>query len=854
MKLRIARAFFSVVALAGVSALARSDDLPGSRAPLATVTGRHSDGGSALGLRFEANVGQADPSVRFIARYGRATALLTSDAIVLLPPGGPPLPRHPDRRALAEGKVEPWRPSPSMRADVIRLRDADPRAALVGEDPLSATITSFHGPGAHGLAVPSFERVRTRSAYPGIDVVFHAGPRGIEIDFEVSPSADPSRIAFEHVGGEQAFEVQGDGSLASKGGARPIVLSPPRTFELAAGTRSPIASAWRSDATFAVGARSPQSAIVIDPVLDMATYLGGSGDDVTGIGGVALDGAGNIYVAGTTTSSDLPVSAGAYDTTLAGADDVFVAKTSADGKTLLYCTYLGGSGIETYAYLERPIVVDAGGAVFVSGQTASSDFPTTPGAYDTTPNGGYDAYVTKLAPDGKSLLYSTVVGGTGDDHGFGIAVDAAGAAYLGGWTKSLDFPITSGSIASSATDFVLKLAPNGGSLVYSTHAGGPTMVIFALAAQNGIATVTGDTRNDAFPITPGAFQPTYGGGLFDVAVMQLNAAGTDYRYSTYLGGDQLDESFAIALDGAGNAVVVGDTYSANFPTSTNAFQKSFGGDKDAWIAKLDAKGQKLLYGSFIGSTEYDGATGVCVDPLGNAFISGLTMGALPAKSSCTPSGLGYIQMLEPSGNVRFSTLVPDQVFAVACGPSRVVGFMSAVADDRATPGAYDTTTNGGTDLVLFGLRAGPGPAGVECKPCDGAFDGGTSRACDDPARPLCNAGGPLSGACTECNAADATRCPNGKVCDLLTGVCTDPPPDGGVLDGGAEAGEAGPADAAGLDEAGSDTGRAPRDRDEDEEPSCSCRTAGAGGATPVALLFVVASALGLARFRGKRAR
>ncbi|MBS2016799.1 MAG: hypothetical protein JST00_28195 [Deltaproteobacteria bacterium] len=813
----------------------------------------------ALGLRFEENVGQADPSVRFVARYGRATVLISSDALVLLPPAGPARATHAERRALVEGQAKR---APREQPAVVRLRGSDPFAKMTGEARLAASITSFRGHRAEGLAIPSFERVRAHDVYPGVDVVFHAGSRGIEIDFEVAPGADPSPIAIEGAA-DSPFTLRADGSLAARRGEREVVLSIPRTFEVSPEGATAVSSSWRADATFALGRRRADRPLVIDPVLDMATYLGGSGDEVTGIGGVALDAKGDIYVAGSTTSPDLPVTTGAADISLGGSDDVLVAKTTADGKALLYCTYLGGSDIETYAYIERPIVVDNSGAVYVSGQTASADFPTTPGAYDTSHNGGLDAYVTKLAPDGRTLVYSTFLGGGGDDHGFGMAVDAKGAAYVGGWTKSLDFPITPGTIASTASDFVAKVSPSGDSLVYSTHAGGPTTVIFALAVTNGFATAVGDTRNDTFPVTPGAIQPDYGGGLFDVAVMQLDANGAAYRYATYLGGAQLDEAFAIDVDSAGNAVVVGDTDSSDFPTTGSALQPVLGGAKDAFVAKLDVKGQKLLYGSFIGSTGDDGATGVCVDPSGNAFVAGTTLGALPTKASCTTTGLGFVQMLEPTSNVRFSTLLPDQVFGVSCGTQRVVGFMSVAREDLATPGAFGATPNGGTDMLLFGLRSGSGPLGVGCKPCDGAFDAGTLRACDDPARPLCNPGGasgPLAGACTTCNAADRTRCATGKVCDLFTGECADPQPDAGA-DAGGEAG-AGRGESAdgGSGDAGAETSTPDASSTDDaganDDGACDCRAVGRGrdGSGALSVWLALAALLALGRGYGRRPR
>ncbi|HSO39320.1 MAG TPA: SBBP repeat-containing protein, partial [Labilithrix sp.] len=662
-----------VAALAVLAALAAHDSTFAPRvdgATFARLPERRDP--SPLGLRFEANVGQSDADVRFIARYGRATALLTSDAIILVPPAARSRVPRAERHARVHGLLTAPEIAAPRSPIVIRLRGANPGASVVGEAPLAAAITSFHG-SAEGRAIPSFGRVRARAAYPGVDVVFHPGPRGIELDFEVAPGADPSVIALARDGDEGAPTLRSDGSLVfgrEDPEDRAVVLSPPRTYELGTGGGI-VASSWSvsQDARFALGPRSAGLPLVIDPVIDMATYIGGSGADVTGIEGIALDATGNIYVSGTTTSPDLPITPGAPDPGLAGTDDVFVAKLSADFKTLLYGTYLGGSDTEVYGYIQRPIAVDPAGALYVSGETLSADFPTTVGAYARASKGGYDAFVTKLAPGGQSLVYSTYLGGSGDDHGFGLRVED-GFAYVGGYVKSSDFPTTPVHVPTFSTGFVTKIARDGGSLVYSTYVGGTTSTIFDIAVANGAVFAIGDTRLDVFPATPGAYQTTYGGGLFDAFVVKLRTDGSGYTYATYLGGDALDESEGIEIDAAGNAVIVGATQSSNFPTSANAFVKTAGGDGDydGWVAKLDATGAKLLYGSYVSGPNHDASTGLCLDAQGNAFIAGVTQGGLKTKGSCSPTGLGFVQMLEPSGNVRFNSLMPEQVYGVACGP------------------------------------------------------------------------------------------------------------------------------------------------------------------------------------------
>ena len=252
-----------------------------------------------------------------------------------------------------------------------------------------------------------------------------------------------------------------------------------------------------------------------------STYLGGT--SVENGNGIAVDAAGNAYVTGTTLSTDFPTTPGAYQTASGGGEDAFVTKLNATGTALVYSTYLGGSGSDD----GLGIAVDAAGNAYATGQTASTNFPTTTGAYQTTFGGVEDAFVAKLNATGTALVYSTYLGGTGFDIGIGIAVDTAGSAYVTGVTESTDFPTTPGAfqtIYGGGEDaFVTKLNPTGTALVYSTYLGGS-----GLDGGNGIAVdaagnayVTGATGSPDFPTTPGAFQTTYGGGIYDAFVTKF---------------------------------------------------------------------------------------------------------------------------------------------------------------------------------------------------------------------------------------------------------------------------------------------------------------------------------------------
>ncbi|MDI6783638.1 MAG: SBBP repeat-containing protein [bacterium] len=268
-----------------------------------------------------------------------------------------------------------------------------------------------------------------------------------------------------------------------------------------------------------------------------STYLGGSGNDVSY--SIAVDTDGNIYIAGSTNSFNFPTTASAYTTSYSGSEDVFVTKLNAAGSALVYSTYLGGGGPEACYCL----AVDKNGNSYITGETRSSDFPTTAGALDVTYNNSGDCFVSKLDSNGSALGYSTFLGeGIGDDVGWGITVDTVGNAYISGYTGSSTFPTTVGTFDTTFNGvydiFVSKLNASGSALIYSTYVGGTSndyagSIVIDI---NGNAYITGRSRSPDFPTTPGAFDTTYTIGAYDVVVFKLNTSGSTLVYSSFLGG------------------------------------------------------------------------------------------------------------------------------------------------------------------------------------------------------------------------------------------------------------------------------------------------------------------------------
>lgn len=340
----------------------------------------------------------------------------------------------------------------------------------------------------------------------------------------------------------------------------------------------------------------------------LGTYFGGSGGE--SVQGIALDSGANVYLAGTTGSTDFPTAGFPFDSTANGGNDVYVAKLNAALSTLSYSTYLGGSGDDVAIGL----AVDANGIAYVTGNTTSTNFPATAGAFDTAANGNIDAFVARVNPNAQraaSLIYSTYLGGSDIEYGRGIAADAAGNAYVTGYTQSLDFPVTAGAFDTSANGgidvFVSKLNPAGSALVYSTFLGGVANDIGnAIAVDaSGNAYIAGHTESSDFPVTPNTAVSSTKNVSSDVFVSKLDPNGAGLLYSTFLGGSWADRAFALALGAQGQMYVTGHTGSADFPTTPGAFDTTHNGVADVFVAKLIqvAEGPDLVINASSGPSQ-----------------------------------------------------------------------------------------------------------------------------------------------------------------------------------------------------------------------------------------------------------
>ncbi|HVS83976.1 MAG TPA: PQQ-dependent sugar dehydrogenase [Pyrinomonadaceae bacterium] len=653
-----------------------------------------------LPLAFEVNRGQADPRAKFLSRQNGSELLLTATGAIL---------RLRDAR----------------RPFTLKFLGANPRASVNGVDQLPGYRNYLLGsdPAKWQTNVPTFGSVAYEEIYPGINLTYYGNRRDLEYDFELLPGADPDaiRLAFDaHV--RPRISVNGD--LVLHAGTTELIERKPVVYQEINGKRRMIEAHYvmlgNRAAGFEVGEYDRTQPLIIDPMLVYSTYLGGSGDDLGS--SIAIDGSNNVYIAGTTSSSNFPTHGPAFPNT-AGLSDIFVTKIDPTGGNIVYSTYIGGSGLDR----ADGIALDGSGNAYVVGRVGdtSTDFPTTAGALATTYRGGdFDGVLFKLNPQGNALVYSTFIGGEDNDSTEGIAVDSSGNAYITGGTRSNGFPVTSTAFQSFRTGdtdaYLTKLNSSGNAVLYSTLLGGGSTDRGSGVAvdSSGNAYVAGYSGSPDFP-TQNAFQG-FSGGSFDafVAKIDTNAIGAaSLVFSTYLGGIGDDKAYGIAIDnGANNVYVVGQTSSNNLPLLSPA-QPAFGGSFDAFIAKISSTGTKI-YATYLGGTGDDRGTGIKVNSSGEAYVTGFTSStnfptvtplqisngggfdAFVAKLNSAGSAFLYSTYLGGSANESNTTTVTatNPLVLDASSNAYITGYTASTNFPTATP--LQPASAGGQDAFV----------------------------------------------------------------------------------------------------------------------------------------------------------
>ncbi len=492
---------------AAPDAAPESTNAPAAKLSLASSYGN-------LPLRFEANRGQADPRVRFLARgSGSELFLADSEAVLVLT-------------------------NPAAQTTALRfsLTGANQSAQISGLDPQPAVTSYFIGndPAKWRSNIPSYARVKYHQLYDGVDLMYYGSGRNLEFDFELAPHANPAQIRLK-IEGANSLHTAPSGDLLIATAAGEVRLQRPEIYQLAENRREreKVAGSYalvsNNEIILQLGPYDSNRALIVDPVVQYSTFLGGTTSDSAA--GIFVDTNGNAYVTGTTSSSDFPVTNGALQSNLRGThSNVFVSKLTPNGSTLLYSTYVGGTGATGDQGLG--IAVDSQGDAYITGSTSSADFPTVSAFQSTLKSAATNAFAAKLNPTATALLYSTYLGGSGasGDIGAGIAVDSSGSAYVAGFTTSGDFPLQ-GAIQGTLNNaigagFVTKFTADGATLAYSTYLGGSGAAgdlasAITLDSSND-AFVTGATSSTDFPTTTGAPQPNHNGPGFNAFLTEIN--------------------------------------------------------------------------------------------------------------------------------------------------------------------------------------------------------------------------------------------------------------------------------------------------------------------------------------------
>jgi len=693
-----------------------------------------------LPLTFEANRGQTDRRVQFLARGdGYALFLTPTEAVMSLHRPGDPHRFNPQSSGLDKPMSLTSKSAAVLRMTLV---GSNPMASTTGLEELSGRSNYFIGrdPKQWRTNVPNYGRIRFADVYRGVDLVYYGNQRQLEYDFVVAPSADPSAITLGFAGA-QRLEIDAQGELALKTGAGEVRWHKPVVYQDIDGVRRTVNGRYvrkgESSVGFEVASYDPRRALVIDPILDYSTYLGGSRSEVGNA--IAVDADGNAYVAGTTLSTDFPVKAGAFQTIGTGYD-AFVAKFNNAGSRV-YATYLGGAVGYTTSTVETNtgagIAVDALGNAYVTGATNSLVFPVTSSAYQSAYQGGvgrFDAYVAKLNAAGNGLLYSTYLGGNYDDFAVGIAVDSSnppnGLVYVTGNTTSSNFPRLNGvlGVDYARNGFVtaLNTALSGvNSLVYSTYLG--LEIPHAIAADSsGNVYVTGEWTCVAPPNSIGFCA----GVEFDTSpfVTKILTSGSGpVIYDRILDLDPFQTSVGtgIAVDAAvpPNVYLAGYTNALAFPgAASSSIQPISHGGYDAFVAKLDGAGA-LVYSTYLGGSGDDQGSAIALDTSGNIYVTGQTssvdfpmanaiqnynggaVDAFVAKINATGSALVYSTYLGGSGSDWGAGIAAD-----SSGSAYVTG--STISYDFPVNSSFQFSLNGSQDAFVAKIVDDTPPAAL----------------------------------------------------------------------------------------------------------------------------------------------
>ena len=629
-------------------------------------------------LSFEANTGQTDARVKFLARGSNYGLYLTSDEAVMV------FSSHKRR----DNKTKNAHAPKSREVMRMKLVGADADAQPQGFDELPGKTNYFLGNDSAKWRtdVTNYRKIRYHEIYPGIDLVYYGNRDGqLEYDFVVAPHADPANIKLKFNGVTQ-IKLGRNGDLLLSTKTATLRHLKPVIYQEVNGARTLVAGGYvlsnKGQVSFRLGTYDKTRPLIIDPVISYSTFLGGS--DLDEAHGIAVDSTNNIYVAGITDSTDFPLE-NPFQSINKGSNgpvdyaELFVSKLDPTGQALIYSTYLGGAGVDRGGV----IAVDNDGNLHITGSTTSLDFPVANAHQPTYGGGSSDAFLTKLSPAGNFLIYSTYLGGDGplflpgnySELGLGIAMDSVGNALLTGQTDSIGFPTLQPLKANKEgfTDgFLLKMS-SAGALLFSTYLGstGGDVSSAVTTDTGGNVYLSGATSSNDFPVVnaptfkaPNADQ----GGVF---VMKLTPDCSSITYSTLIGGSGGEGAGSLVVDASQNVYVGGSTNSRDFPV-LNAVQPSNptnpnDGDSTGWVAKLQSDFTALNYSTYLGGNDYGSVAAIALDHSNNLWVVGTTFSTnFPVVDPIYASSRGWedvtLSRFSPDGTLTFSTYLGGNGF------------------------------------------------------------------------------------------------------------------------------------------------------------------------------------------------
>lgn len=568
------------------------------------------------------------------------------------------------------------------------------------------------------LGAGSYRSIVYRDLYDGVDLAFICQGTTLKYQFEVSPGADPSSIRLVYDGAREVTLDDETGELVLQLNERALREDRPVAFQNRSPSRVAVSSRYSlissTEVTFSLGYFDRRLPLVIDPGLEMSTYLGGGYQEDPW--DMDRDGSGNIYVTGRTKSLNFTTTAGAYSTSNSGLWDAFLYKFDPTGTRLLYSTYLGGSRDDEAQAVE----VDGNGSAWVCGYTKSTDFPMSSSPFENTSNGATDAFVARIGPQGDKLMYSTYIGGSNSERALDLSMNGTDAVRCVGLTTSTDYPISSNALYSQyngGTDgFVTELNTSTNTLVYSTYIGGSAYDYIQACDvdANGTLYCTGMTESLDFPVTSGSFIDQKQNTDPDGFALKLSPDGQSLVYSTFVGGWGDDSAMDIQVDRDGNVYVVGHT-TGGIQVTQGAYDKVKDGYNDGYVLKLNATGSGAIYFTYIGGNDSEYVYGLIVDKQGRAVITGLTASRdYPTTDDAydsTPNGPNpadaFITRFSKDGSsLDYSTLFGgtsgESGYALELdGNGRIILAGSTGSNDLPTViGTYSSANNGGWDTFL----------------------------------------------------------------------------------------------------------------------------------------------------------